>query len=156
MIRAALLSRFRKRWRRPQILQFWRDGRFTIDLQRVCRPGLSPYSGSTPVPQARTSVPHLRLSRPVAILRNRPHGRFRKRWRRPQILQFCGDSRRIRRELMTCILLIRRSSPRRKTARCEAVAIFYEIVYCAHLILFRSGLDFSRKNHVLACSSGSI
>ena len=25
------------------------------------------------------------------------HGRFRRRWRRPQILQFCGDCRRIRR-----------------------------------------------------------
>ena len=39
--------------------------------------------------------------------------RFRKRWRRPQILQFCGDSPLIRREsglIRTCILLIRRSS----------------------------------------------
>ena len=39
--------------------------------------------------------------------------RFRKSWRRPQILQFCGDSRLIRREsglIRTCILLIRRSS----------------------------------------------
>ena len=26
------------------------------------------------------------------------HRRFRKRWRRPQILQFCGDDRRIRQE----------------------------------------------------------
>ena len=39
--------------------------------------------------------------------------RFRKRWQRPQILQFCGDSRLIRWEsglVRTCILLIRRSS----------------------------------------------
>ena len=32
------------------------------------------------------------------------HRQFRKRWRRPQILQFCGDDRHIRQEPRTCIL----------------------------------------------------
>ena len=56
---------------------------------------------------------------------------FHKRWRRLQILQFCGDDRRTR---SMHVLIIRPDShlvsrESRKTARSVAVAIFYEIVY---------------------------
>ena len=61
------------------------------------------------------------------------HRRFRKRSRRPQTLQFCGDDRRIRsmHVLIKPRLLLYTSIVPRKTARSEAVAIFYEnlIVY---------------------------
>ena len=59
------------------------------------------------------------------------HRRFRKRWRRPQILHFCGDDRLIRSMHVQIRprLLPYTSIVPPKTARSEAVAFFYEIVY---------------------------